>query len=100
MSVSVVESEGNQEITIKVSGRFDFTCHQVFATAYKAYPKDEKYFVVDLAETEYMDSSSLGMLLQLKEHASNRAPVTLINGSEGVTELLRIANFDQLFLVE
>ncbi|CAK0782102.1 hypothetical protein CCP4SC76_8170001 [Gammaproteobacteria bacterium] len=40
----------------------------------------------------------MGMLLQLREY-SRQQEVTLINGNEGIREILRIANFDKLFAI-
>jgi len=98
MSVKVTESDDNSEVTIQVSGRFDFSCHQPFVEGYKDFPKGEKKFVVDLSETEYMDSSAMGMLLQLRDHsAKDRGDVSLVNANESVREILKIANFDKLF---
>ncbi len=97
MSVSASESDDKTTVTIKVKGRFDFSCHREFSASYKAHPKGEKLFVVDLGATEYMDSSSMGMLLQLKEYSNQATPIPLINGNDGVRDILRIANFDKLF---
>jgi anti-anti-sigma factor len=98
MSITSALSEDRRTVTIKVAGRFDFATHQDFLRAYKEYPKGEKRFVVDLAATEYMDSSAMGMLLQLRDHASGQA-VELVNGNEAINEILRIANFDRLFRI-
>lgn len=99
MGVTVSESDDKREVTIHVAGRFDFSCHQEFFEAYKIYPKGEKQFVVDLANAEYMDSSAMGMLLQLREYAAKSSSVSLRDANEGVSEILRIANFDKLFSV-
>ncbi|MEN8167042.1 MAG: STAS domain-containing protein [Pseudomonadota bacterium] len=94
---SIVDTSGDQ-VTIKVSGRFDFSSHQDFIQAYKQHPKGEKRFIVDLSGAEYMDSSAMGMLLQLREYSSKRPDsVILSNGNEAVQEILRIANFGKLF---
>ncbi len=97
MTVNVIESEDKSEVTIQVTGRFDFSSHQEFMGAYKGYQKGEKRYAVDLGDTEYMDSSAMGMLLQLREHSRNGNSVSLTNANEGVREILRIANFDKLF---
>lgn len=97
MAVNVTESEDRTEITIHVAGRFDFSCHQEFMSAYTGYPKGEKKYSVDLENAEYMDSSALGMLLQLREYSKDGNGVSLTNPNEGVKEILRIANFDKLF---
>ncbi len=100
MAINVTESEDKQEVTIHVSGRFDFSCHHSFLQEYKNYPKGEKRFVLDLNDTEYMDSSAMGMLLQLREHAVKQdGNVSLINANESVREILKIANFDKLFTI-
>ncbi|OOZ34063.1 STAS domain-containing protein [Solemya velesiana gill symbiont] len=100
MPVSATESSDSSDVTIHVSGRFDFSCHQDFLEAYTAFPKGEKRYVVDLGETEYMDSSAMGMLLQLREYGDKESSVVLVNANEGVREVLRIANFDKLFRID
>ena len=97
MAISIDQSTDGLAVVIRVTGRFDFSCHQEFSDALRIYPPGERGYVVDFSETDYMDSSALGMLLQLREHADKSAGVSLINGSEGVTEMLRVANFDKLF---
>ena len=93
-------SEDQAIVTIKVVGRFDFSTHQDFVQAYKVFAKGEKAFVVDLAEAEYMDSSAMGMLLQLREYNRAGDNVVLANGNEAVSDVLRIANFGKLFTLE
>lgn len=97
--MSVNSSVSGDVVTINVKGRFDFAIHQEFLGAYKPFPKGEKQFVVNLSEADYMDSSAMGMLLQLREHAARGEPISLVNGSDGIKEILRIANFDKLFKV-
>jgi HptB-dependent secretion and biofilm anti anti-sigma factor len=99
MSISSFLSEDSNSVTIKVAGRFDFSTHQDFVQVYKGYPKGEKSFVVDLSGAEYMDSSAMGMLLQLREYNRQGENVVLINGNEAVKDVLRIANFGKLFTI-
>lgn len=84
-------------VTIHIDGRFDFSIHQDFLSAYKDYPKGERRYIVDLENAEYMDSSAMGMLLRLRDYASKSGQVELRNGNDGIMELLKIANFDKLF---
>jgi len=95
--MAVTSSESGKMVTLHVGGRFDFAMHQDFLKAYKVYPKGEKSFTVDLGSTDYMDSSAMGMLLQLREYSNGDSKLSLINGSDGINEILRIANFDKLF---
>ena len=95
--MSVTTSEAGDTVTISVAGRFDFSAHQDFVKSYMHYAKGEKTFVVDLSGSEYMDSSAMGMLLQLREHADRDVRVKLSNANAGIKEILKIANFDKLF---
>jgi len=99
MSITSSESDNGKVVTIHVNGRFDFATHQDFMQAYKAYARGEKRFVVDLKNTDYLDSSAMGMLLQLRYHADRDGDIQLLNGNEAVREILKIANFDKLFKV-
>ncbi|HEC16287.1 MAG TPA: anti-sigma factor antagonist [Sedimenticola sp.] len=99
MSITTTASSDGSEITIHVSGRFDFSKHREFVDAYKEYPKGEMTYVVDLAGADYMDSSAMGMLLQLREYAKPKQNIKIVNGNEGIREILRIANFDKLFSI-
>jgi anti-anti-sigma factor len=100
MTITATTSPEQDEVTLHVSGRFDFSMHQEFIRAYKEFPKGEKRFIVDLKGADYMDSSAMGMLLQLREHGDKKAGVRLINSNDGIREILRIANFDKLFSID
>ncbi|MCU7904475.1 MAG: STAS domain-containing protein [Candidatus Thiodiazotropha sp. (ex Epidulcina cf. delphinae)] len=100
MSIFSELSGDEKTVTINIAGRFDFSTHQEFMQAYKAFPRGEMHFVVDLADAEYLDSSAMGMLLQLREHSTSQADsVVLMNGNEAVRDVLRIANFGKLFTI-
>ena len=98
-----VSTEGGNTVVIKIKGRFDFDVHKEFRDAYEnaSATLTEPKYVIDLMETEYMDSSALGMLLLLRDHAgSDRSRVSIINCDRVTKEVLDIANFDKLFVVE
>ena len=96
-SISVSESEDGRQVTIAVAGRFDFSVHKAFRDAYVNHTAAGLRFVLDLSRTEYMDSSALGMVLLLREHAGDeRSRITICNASPDVAKILRIANFDKL----
>jgi len=99
MSVTSKSSPDKQKLTITIKGRFDFSTHQDFRGAYEK--KDQaKHYVVDLKETNYLDSSALGMLLLLRDHAGGeRADVRLENCSADVIKILAISNFAKLFKI-
>ena len=99
MSVTSERSADGQELTITISGRFDFSTHQDFRGAYEKEKQAERY-KVDLKDTTYLDSSALGMLLLLRDHAGGeRANVQLVNCKNDVRKILDISNFSKLFKI-
>jgi anti-anti-sigma factor len=98
MSVESEVSLDGKTLTIAIKGRFDFGSHQAFRDAYERFYKVPQVYIVDLKETTYMDSSALGMLLLLRDHAGgDNSEVRVINSSSDVRKILAISNFDKLF---
>lgn len=98
MSVDSQQST-DEQVTIKIKGRFDFSTHQDFRAAYEKKSAALRY-VVDLKDTNYLDSSALGMLLLLRDHAGgDRSDVQLVNCNPDVTKILAISNFSKLFKI-
>lgn len=98
MSVESEVSLNGTKLTIRVRGRFDFGNHQAFRDAYERFYKVPEIYVVDLKDATYMDSSALGMLLLLRDHAGgDDAEVQVINSNSDVRKILAISNFDKLF---
>ncbi|MNT67857.1 STAS domain protein [compost metagenome] len=96
MSVVTEVSPDGEKLTISVKGRFDFAKHQDFRASYEN--KALKAVVVDLKEATYLDSSALGMLLLLRDHAGgDDSDIRVVNSSSDVRKILAISNFDKLF---
>lgn len=95
--VSEVSQEG-QKLTISIKGRFDFGSHEDFRKSYERLNKKPEAIVVDLKEATYLDSSALGMLLLLRDHAGgDSSDIRVVNSSSDVKKILAISNFDKLF---
>jgi len=100
MTIWSSESSDGKELTIKIQGRFDFSAHQEFRDAYEKSPDDPARYVVDMRETTYLDSSALGMLLLLRDHAGgDDASIEIVNCNTDVKKILTISNFEQLFSI-
>ena len=98
MAISTQLSADGQELTIAIQGRFDFGAHQEFRDAYERVEGTPKRYQVDLQGTTYLDSSALGMLLLLRDHAGgDDAEVRVTNSNSDVRKILAISNFDKLF---
>lgn len=99
--MSVRDSKGaNGVVTISVDGRFDISQQAEFRAAYEKHSASDN-FVIDMANSDYLDSSALGMLLQLREFVGNRKDkVALRNCNGRVRDIISVAKFESLFEVE
>jgi len=102
MSISQNLSVDGKKATIIIRGRFDYKLSNEFRNAYRHIPGRESItYHVDLRDVDYMDSSALGMLLLLREHAKCRGGEVIIERpSEPIDKILRVANFEQLFTID
>ncbi|MDN3639860.1 STAS domain-containing protein [Simiduia curdlanivorans] len=101
MGIRATYIADDNQLTIAIEGRFDFSAHQEFRSAYEnAEPRPARY-IVDMKDTNYLDSSALGMLLLLRDHAGgDGADITIVNCSQDVKKILTISNFEQLFTIK
>lgn len=98
--MTVIATTTDDTITIKVSGRFDFSSHQEFRQIYEDVSPSITAYVVDMSEATYLDSSALGMLLLMRDHAGgDSADIKIVNCNEDVKKILTISNFGQLFSI-
>lgn len=97
MTVESELSKDGRFVRIAPVGRFDFNCHHEFRDAYSNRNSDLTY-IIDLRRAQYMDSSALGMLLLLREHAGgDAARVVIENAQKEIRSILDVANFEKLF---
>lgn len=99
MSISGNISDDGNSVVINISGRFDFNAHHDFRNIYRNEKPDAVY-TIDMSGTEYIDSSALGMLLLLREHAGNESAKITINGcNDDIKKIFAISNFEKLFTI-
>ena len=98
MSVVTEISPDGKKLTISIKGRFDFAKHQEFRESYENLDRKPESFEVNLKDATYLDSSALGMLLLLRDHAGgDNSDIRVVNSSTDVKKILAISNFDKLF---
>lgn len=101
--MSVETQVSASEVTISVRGRFDFNMHREFRQAYEQAGKNivAPHYIIDLSGTDYMDSSALGMLLLLRDHAGGEgARISLVKCPPTIRNILEIANFSKMFHID
>jgi anti-anti-sigma factor len=98
MAITTKIDAAQQILEIKITGRFDFSVHQDFRKATQQASTGVNGIVVDMTETDYVDSSALGMLLVLRDKVGeNKEAISIKNAKPEVRKILDIANFDKLF---
>ncbi len=96
MSLSKQSLENGKTVKIVMPESFDFSIHKEFRQAYESNPQI-KHYVIDLGKTRYLDSSALGMLMQLREATGEHdEAIRIVNAKDNVSEMLHIANFDEM----
>lgn len=99
MAISGDVTDGGNSVLINISGRFDFNAHHDFRNIYRN-EKSNAAYTIDMSGTEYIDSSALGMLLLLREHAGNESANISINDcNDDIKKIFAISNFEKLFTI-
>lgn len=101
MSINA-EFSGNKSIyTIFISGDFNFSMLREFKNSYAVASVAEAKVIIDFRETDMIDSSALGMLLNMQKDL-NKADqeITIINSKDFVRKILTITNFEKKFTIE
>jgi len=88
--------------TIGLDGRFTFEAHSAFKActreALESGPLEK--LVLDMERVTYLDASSLGMILILREAAEARqVAIVLHRPSAPVMNLLEVVRFERLFQI-
>ncbi len=93
-------SAGCYEISLDET--FDFNCVEEFRKAYESVNAGgATQFVIDFRSTHYMDSSALGMLINMQKYWDGRcSDIRLINTNPQVRKIFAISRFDKKFTIE
>lgn len=87
-------------LSLQLGERFDFSIHREFHDACLGDGRVARSYLIDLAQVTHMDSSALGMLLLLREHAgADHADIRIVNAGTELRGTLRVAGFDKLFVL-
>lgn len=101
MSLETMILEDGALLRIAIKGKFDFSLLNDFRQAYADESVSGAKVVVDFRETTSIDSSALGMLLNMKRYLDKAdGDIRIMNCNNDVRKILLIARFDKKFTIE
>ena len=102
MDIKTQFSTDKKTFTISVEGDFNFSMRQKFKSSYTdndAILADN--IIIDFMKTKTIDSSALGMLLDMQKDLEKSGDVTkIINSNEMIMNILKITSFYKKFTIE
>ena len=102
MKVKTRFDDKDKLYTISVDGDFSFSLLHEFRNAYSSKEAQEaKKIIVDMRNTDTIDSSALGMLLNMQTRLNKKdGEIKIINCNRVVGNIFTITNFGKKFNVE
>lgn len=101
MEIKTSFSENDTVYTLSIKGDFNFSALQKFRDSYKDNELSAVKIIIDFRETTMIDSSALGMLLNLQNDLNKKDnEITIINSNDVIRKVLIITNFSNKFNVE
>lgn len=87
---------------ITLGKTFNFRVQHDFSNAYGGSVNGSNIdqFVIDFKNTEYLDSTALGMLLVFRQKVGSDKGIKLSNCNAVVNGILEVANFGELFEID
>lgn len=98
MAISREYNKEGDELTIRISGDFDFSMLEQFRQTYTDVDLDRVKVNIDLSGAERFNSEALGMLLILREHAGgDEAKLAIVGCGIDMKQILMASSFEKLF---
>jgi len=102
MAINTTFNENEKVYTITVDGDFSFSLLHEFRNAYSSKEAEAaSNVIIDMRKTDTIDSSALGMLLNMQTHLNKKdGEIKIINCNRVVGNIFNITNFGKKFDVE
>jgi len=101
MSIECKYTENNTVLTISIKGVFNFALLNEFRRSYTCEGASLAEIIVDMAATTSLDSSALGMLLNMQEYLEKSdGEIRIIKCNADVMKVFDITCFDKKFSID
>ena len=100
MYIKTEFSEDKEVYTITIDGTFDFNSLNSFRQAYSEEDINAAKIVIDMRKTSTIDSSALGMLLNMQRHLNQAdGEISIVNCNPIVAKIFAITHFGKKFSI-
>ena len=101
LMISSTYSTQDKCLRISIPNRFEFALRDQFRQTYEDLDEKPIKFIVDFTQTNYIDSTGLGMLLLLRDFAGGRSDKVYLTSCQGlVLKTLEMVKFNELFIID
>ncbi|MBS3798868.1 MULTISPECIES: STAS domain-containing protein [unclassified Pseudoalteromonas] len=101
MSLNQHYDKEKNTLVIVIKDKFDFNLVQDFRNAYIGIDPGARSVEVDLRATSYMDSSALGMLLNMQKALKGQVErFAICNANAQLKKIFQISRFDKKFAID
>ncbi len=85
-------------LTVFIVGRFDYDIVDEFRDSYTSLFDSDLNISLDLSQTDHIDSSALGMILNMKSHLKKEdQAIEIKNCKPNLMKLFSMAHFERKF---
>jgi anti-anti-sigma factor len=101
MAIETRLSNDDTVLVIGINGPFDFSLLNEFRQAYSKDEYQTKNITIDMRRTSTIDSSALGMLLNMQRYLKKKdREINIINCGPVVLKVFQITHFNEKFTIK
>lgn len=101
MSIETKFTDDNELLMISIKGTFDFSMLNEFRAAYSGEMDKSIKIVIDMRDTSSINSSALGMLLNMQRYLNkDDGEIEIINSNDVVQKIFNITHFNNKFNIK
>jgi len=101
MSIKTIFSKDKNVLVISIEGKFDFTLLNEFRQVYSNDAAKSAKITIDMRDTSTIDSSALGMLLNMQRSLKKKdGEINIINCNQDVKKIFHITHFNKKFTID
>lgn len=101
MAIETRLTDNDSILTISIKGKFNFSLLNEFREAYSNHTIKPKKIIIDMRRTSTIDSSALGMFLNMQRHLKKEdGEISIINCNKDVNKIFQITHFNKKFSIK